>query len=132
MNPNEKKQQELMYRLSMFEQQIQLIQQQIEAINQAINESNLLNSGIENIKGAKNSEILASIGKGIYIKGKIVDEDLIVDVGGKKFVKKTAGETQNIINDQVKKLEEVKKDLENNLEKINEELGELFKSYQEL
>lgn len=131
MKLDEQKQQELMYKLSMFEQQMQLIQQQIEAVEQAVNEAGLLNAGLDELKESQDKEILASIGKGIYIKGKIADNHLIVDVGGKRFVKKTISETQNTITEQIKKLEEVKKDLENNLEKINEELGKIFNEYQE-
>src|SRR3989344_992973 len=102
---DEQKQQELMYKLSLFEQQMQLIQQQIEAVEKALNETNSLNIGLEDIKDSKDKEILASIGKGIYIKGKIIDNNLIVDVGGRNFVKKNISETQNMIKEQIKKLE---------------------------
>jgi prefoldin alpha subunit len=131
MSISEEKQQEFMYKLSMFEQQMQLIQQQIEAIEQAVNETRLLNSGLEELKASKDREILATIGKGIYVKGKLLDDKLLVDVGGKRFVKKTVNETQETITEQIKKLEDVKKELENNLKKINEELGKIFSEYQE-
>ena len=130
MKLDDQKQQELMYKLSMFEQQMQLIQQQIEAIEQAVNETSLLNSGLESLKNPKDKEIFASVGKGIYVKGKLLDEKLLVDVGGKRFVKKTVDETQETIKDQIKKLREVKKELENNLEKINGELERIFSEYQ--
>jgi len=130
MKLDDQKQQELMYKLSMFEQQMQLIQQQIEAIEQAVNETSLLNSGLESLKNPKDKEIFASVGKGIYVKGKLLDEKLLVDVGGKRFVKKTVDETQETIKDQIKKLGEVKKELENNLEKINGELERIFSEYQ--
>ncbi|MFH1326527.1 MAG: prefoldin subunit alpha [archaeon] len=121
-----KKQQELMFKFQMFEQQIQQLQQQLQAVEQAIVEANSLNLGLEDLKKGKDKEILASIGKGIFIKAKLTSENLIVDVGAKNFVKKSIPDTQKIITDQIKKLEAVKKELEDNLEKINTELTKTF------
>lgn len=123
---DEEKQQEIMFKLSVFEQQIRQLQEQHQAVEQAITETNTLFYSLDDIKGSQNKEIFASIGKGIFIKGRIDEEDLIVDVGGRKFVKKTIGETQELIKAQVKKLEEIKKELEENLEKVNSELASVF------
>jgi len=125
MDPN-KEQQELMFKLSMYEQQIRQLQEQLQAVDQAIAEAGSLNIGLDDLKKGKDKEILASIGKGIFIKSKIISEDLIVDVGSKNFVKKSILDTQKIIKDQVKKLEAVKKELEDNLKKINTELTKTF------
>lgn len=122
----DKNQEELMYKFQMYEQQIMQLQQQLEAVEQAIVEMNSLILGLGELTGAKEKEILATIGKGIFVKTKLISEDLIVDVGGKNFVKKSIPETKKLIQNQVKKLEEVKKELEDNLEKINEELTKTF------
>ncbi len=123
----EKKQdQELMVKLSMFEQQIQQLQQQLQAVEQAVVEMSGLNLGLDELVGSKDKEILAQIGRGIFAKTKLVSEELTVDVGGKTFVNKTIPETKKIIEEQIKKLEEVKKDLNDNLEKLT---GELMKVY---
>jgi len=118
----EKEQQELMFKLSMFEQQIQQLQQQIQAIEQGVIEMNSLSLGLDELKGSKDKEILASIGRGIFAKTKLVSEELTVDVGGRNFVKKSIPDTKKIIDEQVNKLENVKKDLNDNLEKISKEL----------
>ncbi len=124
----EEKQQELMFKLSMFEQQIQQIQQQVQAVEQGIVEMNSLNFGLDELVGKEGKEILAPIGRGIFVKSKLISEKLTVDVGGKNFVKKTIPETKKIIEEQIKKLEDVKKDLNDNLEKLG---GELMKVMQE-
>lgn len=121
-----KSREELMIKFQMYEQQIKQVQQQLEAIEQAIIEMNSLNLGLDELKGAKDKEILASVGKGIFIKAKILSEELTVDVGGKNFVKKDISSTKKLIEEQIKKLEEVKKDLEGSLEKTNEELTKSF------
>jgi len=130
MTNSEKEQQELMFKLSMFEQQIKAVQEQLQAVEEAIVEAGSLKLSLDDLKGGKEKEIFAGIGKGIFIKAKITSENLVVDVGGKNFVKKTISETQKIIEEQVKKLEDIKEDLEKKLEEINNELTKVFMSAQ--
>lgn len=122
----EKDQQEIMFKMSMYEQQIQQLNQQLQAVEQAIIEMGSLNLGLDELVGKEGKEILAPIGKGIFAKTKLISEDLIVDVGEKTFVKKSIPDTKKLIQDQVMKLEEVKRELEDNLEKINEEVREIL------
>ncbi|GBE20435.1 MAG TPA: prefoldin subunit alpha [Candidatus Pacearchaeota archaeon] len=115
-------QQELMFKLSMFEQQIQQIQQQLQAVEQGVAELTSLNLGLEELVGSEGKEIMAPIGRGIFVKAKLLSEELIVDVGGKNFVKKSIPDAQKIIKEQTKKLEEVKESLSKSMEEINQEL----------
>jgi len=117
----EENQQELMFKLSMFEQQIQQLQQQLQAIDQAIVEMSSLKIGLDEFKGEK-KEIFAAVGRGIFIKAKSVSEELLVDVGGKNFVTKSVPETKKLIEDQIKKLEDIKNDLNHNLDEVGGEL----------
>ena len=73
---------------------------------------------------------MAPIGRGIFIKSKLLDEELTVDVGGKNFVKKSIPDTKSILEEQIKKLEQVREELNQNLEKINEELTKTFMAAQ--
>jgi len=126
----DKNQEEVMYKLSMYEQQITQLQQQLEAVEQAIIEMNSLVLGLNELTGSKEKEILAPIGRGIFVKTKLVSEDLTVDVGGKNFVKKSIPETKELIKGQIKKLEEIKEELNKNLEEINNELTATFMNAQ--
>jgi len=127
----EKEQQEIMFKLSMFEQQIQQLQQQLQAVEQGIVEMESLNIGLNELIGSIGKEILAPIGRGIFTKTKLVSEDLIVDIGEKKFVKKTIPETKKLIEEQIGKLKEVKGELEESLEKVSEELQEVMNEARE-
>lgn len=122
--------QELMFKLSMFEQQMQQIQEQTQAIDQAILDSNSLCLGLDELKNSRDKEVFSSIGRGIFIRSKIVSDDLLVDVGGKTFVQKTIPETQSIIEEQLEKLEEAKNELEEKTQEINQELTKLMVQYQ--
>ena len=118
----EKNEQELMFKLSMFEQQIKQVQQQMQAVEQAIEEMNFLNQGLDELVGSKDKEILALIGRGIFAKTKLLSEELIVDVGDKNFVKKSIPDTKKIISEQIEKLQEAQKDLEKTMNEINSDL----------
>ena len=126
----EKSQQELMAKLSMFEQQTQHLNQQLQAVSDGIIEMSSLNFALDELKGKTGKEVLSPLGRGIFTKTKLISEDLIVDIGGKNFVKKSIPEAKEIIEDQMKKLEDVKKSLEAEIEKVNEELKNMFMAAQ--
>lgn len=119
------KQQELIFKLSVFEQQAQQLQQQLQAVEQGIIEINSLSLGLDEIKGKIGGEIFAPIGRGIFAKTKLDSEELLVDVGGKNFVKKSIPETKKLIENQIKNLEDIRKDLENSIEEVNQQLTDL-------
>ena len=123
--------QELLYKFGMFEQQIRELQQQIEAIEKGILDLNSLNFGLDELVNGTGKEIFASVGKGIFVKGKLISEELNVDVGNGNFVKKSIPKTKQLIEEQIKKLERIRKELEHNLEDLGEELTRMMKETQE-
>jgi len=116
----ENPEQELQFKFQMFEQQIMGIQQQQQAVEQALVDMAGLNVGLDDIK--KDKEIMAPIGRGIFAKAKLISEELTVDIGGKNYVTKTIPETKKLIENQLKKLGEVKTEMNSELERINQEL----------
>lgn len=122
----EREQQELMMKFQMFEQQINQINQQLQAVEQAILELTNIHTGLNDLVGAKGKEILTQVGRGIFAKTQLLDENLLVDIGEKKFVKKSIPETQKILKNQIEKLKEAQEQLNSNLEQINQELTKTF------
>ena len=118
----EQMQKELTAKFQMFEQQIQAVQQQLQAVEQTLIEMNNLNLGLDELIGKENKEILAPIGRGIFVKTKLISEELLVDIGEKNFVKKSIPQTKKLIQEQIKKLEIAQKELNSELDKINSEL----------
>ena len=123
---NEKKQ-EILFKLSLFEQQINQMQQQLQSVEREIIDLSSLELELDDLKGSNGKEILAPVGRGIFAKAKLLSEDLIMDVGGKNFVKKTIPETQDIIKGQIKKLEQIKSQLQKNSDEISREAEKLIK-----
>ncbi|MEK6819802.1 MAG: prefoldin subunit alpha [Nanoarchaeota archaeon] len=122
----ENEQQELLFKLSVFEQQIRQLQQQIGSIDEGMVELESLNIGLDEMKNSQGKESFSPIGRGIFVKSKIISEDLLVDVGGRNFVKKSVEETKGMIKKQIEKLEEIRKDLNNNLFEVGKEAEKLI------
>ena len=121
---NQNNEQELLFRYSMFERQIKEIQQQLEAVERGIIDLDTLRFGLDELVGGKGKEIFASVGKGIFVKAEITSEELNVDIGNGNFVKKTIPEAKELIEEQIKKLGQVKEELEKNLGEIEKEITE--------
>jgi len=126
MEKSQQEQQKILFKLSVFEQHINQLQQQLEAVKQGIVELSSLSSDLNEIIGSEGKEVLTSIGKGIFARTKLLSESLIMDVGGKNFVEKSIPETQEIIKEQIKKLEEVEEELNGNLELVHKEVKKVI------
>lgn len=122
--------QEIIFRLGILEQQLQQFQQQMQAVERGINELESLNLGLDEIQDSMGKEIFARIGKGIYMKAKIISDKLTVDVGGNNFVTKDVFETKKLIQEQIRKLKEAGIELEKNTELTNNEFVEIVQEYQ--
>jgi len=131
MAEEEANEQEILYKFSIFEKQVQELQQQIEAVERGIVDLNSLNSGLDELVGGTDKEMFAPLGKGIFVKTKLISEELNVDVGGGNFVKKSIPETKELIEEQIKKLGQIKGELEKNLEQLGEELTAMMSQAQE-
>lgn len=127
---NEEKKQELLYKLSMFEQQMRHLQEQVEAVSQGVNELGFLSSGLDEFKDGRGREILAPLGRGIFVPSKVTGEELLVDIGKKTLVKKSVFETKEIIKDQTKKLIEIKEELNRSLEQVSRDAESALKKFQ--
>lgn len=122
----EDNQQELMYKLQMFEQHMGQLQQQLQAVEQGIVDLGNLNLGLDDLVGKKDKETMSLIGKGIFAKTKLVSEELIVDVGNKNFVTKSIPETKQMIIEQIEKLNAAKEELNNAMEKVGEDFQKMI------
>ncbi len=111
---------EIQFKFQMFEQQIMAVQQQLQSVEQALVDMIELNLGLDDVE--KDKEILAPIGRGIFVNAKTLSEELIVDIGGKNFVKKSIPDTKKLIKEQLEKLEKAREELNGELDKINQDL----------
>lgn len=129
--PGREESQQIFFKLTMFEQTIRNLQQQLQAVEESLSDLNNLNAGLDEIKGSVGKEVLAPLGRGIFVETKLISDSLTVDVGGKTFVKKTVPETKEIIETQVKKLKEIGSELNEKIEEVSEEINKTISETQE-
>lgn len=122
---NEKEEQQKIIQLSILVQELEQIEQKINIIEKNIEDLENLNLIMEEIKISKGKEIMTNLGKNIYIKTEIKDEDLLVDLGSGVVVKKTPEETKEIINTQLKYLKDAKGNMVEDMKKIGEVIESL-------
>lgn len=125
-------QQEIIFKLSVLEQQMQQLQRQAEAVEQGILELNTLSIGLSDLEGGTGKEIFAPVGRGIFAKAKLVSEELKVDIGEGNFVTKSISETKKILEKQTKRLEEIKIELNSALEGLGEEITKTIRAAEEM
>lgn len=116
---------EIIFKLSMLEEQAGELKQQIDSLDSQISELQDLGQSLEKVRPNKEKEMLAPLGRGIFLKTEIKDDKVLVNVGSKILVKKTFPEAVEIINVQIKEMEKIKIHLISKIEEINSELSNL-------
>ena len=117
--------QEQIMKLQIIEQEAEKFNQQLKLIEENLSEFEELKSGLEELEKNESKEILANLGKKIYIPVEIKDKNLIVEVGQKTFVKKTIPEARKIIEEQIEKFNFGKEQITRNLEALQAEAERL-------
>jgi prefoldin alpha subunit len=113
-----------MMRASLIERHLQELNNRIDYVSQQISELEEFKNNLKFLKDAKNKEMLASLGKGIYLKSSCQDDNFFVNVGAGVVVKKTPKETAEIITSQIKNLHEAKTSLLASLEVYQRLMGQ--------
>lgn len=116
---------ELIMKLSYLEQQSEETKKQIENVDEQTGEMESLKLSLQKIENKKNGEILANLGRGIFIASKIEDRKVFVNVGSKILVRKSLPDAVEIVDKQINELGEIRHQLMHNLEHINSNLQRL-------
>jgi len=107
------------------------LNQQLQMIEQSVVEMQDLELSLVDLEKDESKDILANLGKGIYIPVEIKDKKLIVEVGKKNFVKKTIPETKDLITEQLTKLVAAKSQTLERLESLQKEIQQIMTRIQQ-
>ena len=110
----------------MLEQEANKLSQQLQMIDNNLNEIVEIKNGLDEIEKKDTKDMLANIGKKIYIPVEIKEKKLIIEVGNKKFIKKSIAETKDLIGEQIEKLNSAKQEITGRLDELQEEAGKLM------
>ncbi len=117
-------------RFSLLEQESNKLQEQLQIVGREISELESLRLSIEKLDKTKEKEILANLGRGIFIKSEIKEKELFVNVGSGVVLKKKPRDAVKIIDKQIGQLGSLRQNLEEEIEKINLRLQELVEEVQ--
>jgi len=121
-------QQESFMQMQMLGQEAEKLDQQMQMIDQQVVELAAVRESIVSIKDNKdkNAEILANLGKGIFIKADLKSKDLFVNIGKDVIVKKTPDETLKIIDEQTKKMTDGKIAMTERIQQLQIEMNNIL------
>lgn len=117
---------EYLFKLALFEEEINKLEQQMQLIEQQVLEMQSLASGLKELEKSKEKQIWANLGKNIFMKAEILDKNLLVDIGNRTFVKKSIAETLKLIEEQLIKLVEAKNKVVGKLQEIQQHMEEVI------
>ena len=121
-------QQQIM-QMQMLQQEAEDLNQQLQLIEQNLSEIEKLKESLEEIDKNENKEILANIGKKIFLPVEIKDKNLFVEIGKGNFVKKTIPETIQVTEEQTKKLVAGKQEVVERLEGLQKEVENMMQGF---
>lgn len=120
--------QEQIMQIQMLEQEANQFNQQLQIIEQNVIEMQELETSLLELDSGENKEILANIGKRIYLPVEIKDKKpkLIVEVGKGNFVEKSISDTITIIKNQIERLAEARTEVSERIEQLQQEMIHLM------
>jgi len=123
---------QLMLRLQQIQSEGKEIEEKLQIVDQQVKELSQFSEGLKEFgkEKEKSNEILASVGKGVYVKSEMKEDSLFVDVGSGVLVKKSIDDTKQVVEEQLKKINEMKIHFGTQQEALNEELRTLIEEFQ--
>jgi len=123
--------QEQIMQIQMMEQEANQLNEQLQLIEQNVGELAELKESLKEIDAMEDGkEILANLGKRIYLPVEVKDKELIVEVGKGNLVKKNIPETLKVVESQINKLEDGKVQISNRMEELQAEMVNLISMLQ--
>ncbi|MBT3416451.1 prefoldin subunit alpha [Candidatus Woesearchaeota archaeon] len=116
--------QQKMMAQQMMAQQVQQMEQQIASVGQQIFELNTLKDNLKELKEVKNTKMKTPLGAGIFIESELKDvSTVLMGVGSGVIVKKSTDSAIEVIEKQIKELDSLSKQMQNELTEFSKHLG---------
>ena len=106
------------------------LEEKSQIIEQQMIELERFKEVLNDLEKTHDEEILAQIGKGVYAKSKLIDDKFFIEVGAGVFVRKDLEETKEVVEEQMKRLGEMRIEIGIESEDINEKLRDLIEAYE--
>lgn len=124
--------QELLQKAMQLRQGSEEAEQQLNFIVQQISELEKFRTDLEELDKSKEKEIVASLGRGVFMKADKKDEKLFVEVGAGIMVRKTPAEARAVIEGQLRKFQEARVHLNQQLQDFALEFQKMLKDVEKI
>ena len=122
-------QQQYMMKMQMLGQEAEKLEQQLQMIDQQSSDLNAVLESVQVIKEGKSKELLANLGKGIFVRADLKEKDLENLLQNSKkdtIVKKPPEQTIQVIEDQLGKLAAGKEQFVDRIAELQNEMQNLL------
>src|SRR3989338_1572646 len=102
---------EIVIRAQALQQGVQELEEQLHFLDVQLEEFGDLKKIIDNKRGNDMNDAFSLVGKGVYMKSVVKENDFLVNVGGGIFIKKSSEELMSIIQKQMANLGNIKVEL---------------------
>ena len=113
---------ELIQTASALHQQSQELEEKLGFIQNQISELEEFTNSLNSIISTKETSMLSSLGKCVFVKTNLEEKKLFVEVGSGIVVRKTPEETKEVIQNQIKRLLQLKVQLSSQLDSLQSQL----------
>ena len=113
--------------LKMLDTQARMVAEQLDRLDTSMAEVEYLKDSLDELsKLKKDSEILAPMSSGIFVKAKLQDtKTLLVNIGKDIVVEKTVEETKELLEERSKEMTDVREKLMQQMQELEEKLVKL-------
>lgn len=124
---------EILQKAFVLKQQSEQVEQQLNFVNEQIAEMEQFVEKLRVLAESDEEEILAPLGRGVYVKSKREkDERLFVEAGAGTVVRKTPKEAREIVQEQMRKFQEARIHLTGQLQGYAQEFSKMVGEREEI
>ncbi|MEK6825865.1 MAG: prefoldin subunit alpha [Nanoarchaeota archaeon] len=122
---------ELIYKAQAIQKEIEEMQTHAQLIDRELAELQQFKKDLVVLEKREEKGMLSSLGKGVFLKTEAVSKELFVEVGAGIVVKKTSAQTQEVIEQQIKKISEARLHTISKLELYHQALRQIIQTIQQ-
>ena len=125
----EKEMQSKILEINVMENRLRQLEQSLNIIDQQIMEQQMLQLNIDELKKVKKGQdMLFSLGKNLFVKGKLEDDEILINIGNGIIAKKTGEKAKDIVERQKLQLVSIREEIAKEVEKILTEISLIERS----
>jgi len=122
----------MLQRAMQLRQESEEAEQQLQFIVHQIKELEKFGEDLEKLEKSKEKEMLTPLGRGVFAKMEKKDEKLFVEVGAGVLVRKTNKETRTVIEGQLRRFQEARMSLNQQLQNYAVEFQTMLKNVEKI